>query len=234
MLFFGVFVFVSPPRQTQKSFFLIQFSFLVADRTILIWYLKDLANAKDRKTFRVNIEYDHMYKTVWSPDSKAVLGFKSMENAIEAYRLDKRDGLFTAYAKSITFPRAHDNDDVVSLDMACNGRFLMSASNRTEIIVWDSRGSILDRFDSFLMTNYAVKISPCGRYIAATGFAPDVKLWEVKFSKNGNYEKTARAFELTGHNSGVWDFAFDHDASHLVSVCKDGSFKLFDIKSRLN
>lgn len=218
----------------MKRFYLsIRVFVLVADRTILIWTLKDLANAKDRKTFRVNVEFDHMYKTVWSPDSKAVLGFKAMENAIEAYRIDKRDGVFASYAKSITFPRAHDNDDALSLDMACNGRFLMSASNRTEIIVWDARGSILDQFDSFLMTNYAVKISPCGRYIAASGFAPDVKLWEVKFGKGGGFEKTVKAFDLTGHKSGVWDFAFDHDGSHLVSVCKDGSFKLFDIKSRL-
>lgn len=199
----------------------------------MIWYLKDLSNAKDRKTFRVNVEYDHMYKTIWSSDSKAILGFKAMENTIEAYRLDKRDGVISSYAKSITFPRAHDNDDVISLGMSCNGKFIMSANNKTEIIVWDARGGILERFDSFLMTNYSVKISPCGRFIAASGFAPDVKLWEVKFSKSGSYEKTVRAFELTGHNSGVWDFAFDHDASHLASVCKDGTFKLFDIKSKL-
>lgn len=216
-----------------KSFpyFFIFLSF--ADRTILIWYLKDLSNAKDRKTFRVNVEYDHVYKLMWSPDSKAILGFKAMENAIEAYRVEKKDGLFTSYAKSITFPRAHGNDDIISLGIACSGKFIMSASNRTEIILWDVRGNILERLDTFLMTNYSAKISPCGRYIAASGFAPDVKLWEVKFSKTGSYEKTARAFELTGHNSGVWDFAFDHDASHLASVCKDGTFKLFDIKSEL-
>lgn len=157
-----------------------------------------------------------------------------MENAIEAYRLDKKDGLFASYAKSITFPQAHENDDIISLSIACNGKFLMSASNRTEIILWDVRGNILERLDSFLMNNYAAKVSPCGRFIAASGFAPDVKLWEVKFSKTGSYEKTVRAFELTGHHSGVWDFAFDHDSSHLASVCKDGTFKLFDIKSEIN
>lgn len=206
--------------------------FYFADRTILIWYLKDLSNAKDRKTFRVNVEYDHVFKLAWSPDCKAILGFKAMEDVIEAYRLERKEGLFTSYAKSVTFPRAHENDDIISLEISCNGKFIMSASNRTEIILWDVRGNILERLDSFLMSNYSVKISPCGRYIAASGFAPDVKLWEVKFSKTGNYEKTVRAFELTGHNSGVWDFAFDHDASHLASVCKDGTFKLFDIQSK--
>lgn len=38
----------------------------------------------------------------------------------------------------------------------------------------------------------------------STGYAPDVKLWEVKFNKSGGYEKTVRAFELVGHNSGEW------------------------------
>ena len=202
----------------------------------MIWYLKDLSNAKDRKTFRINVEYDHVYKLMWSPDSKAILGFKAMENVIEAYRVEKKDGVFMSYAKSITFQRAHENDDIISLDISCNGKFILSANNKTELILWDVRGNILDRLDTFLMSNYAAKISPCARFIAASGFAPDVKLWEVKFSKGpaGVYEKTIRAFELTGHNTGVWDFAFDHDGSHVATVCKDGSFKLFDIKSEIS
>jgi WD40 repeat protein len=60
-----------------------------------------------------------------------------------------------------------------------------------------------------------------------------VKLWEVKFAKSGAYEKTVRAFELVGHNAGVWDFAFDHDASHIATVCKDGTWKLFDVNGEL-
>ena len=135
-------------------------SFSSADRTILIWYLKDLSSAKDRKTFRVNVEYDHVYKLIWSPDSKALLGFKAMENAIEAYRVEKKDGMFSSYARSITFPPAHENDDIVSLDISFNGKFIASASNRTEIILWDHRGNILDKLDTFLMSNYAAKISP--------------------------------------------------------------------------
>ncbi len=107
----------------------------------------------------------------------------------------------------------------------------MSCTNKTELILWDLRGNILDRFDTYLMSTHCAKISPCGRFIGASGFAPDLKLWEVKFSKTGEYDKTVRAFELTGHNSGIWDFAFDQDASHVVTLCKDGTFKVFDIKS---
>ncbi|CAO1376362.1 unnamed protein product [Diamesa serratosioi] len=201
------------------------------DRTVLIWYLKELSNAKDRKTFRINVEFDHAYKLVWSPDSKAILVFKAMENTIEVYRVEKKDGIFVNSSKALTFPKAHENE-VVSFGIANNGRFIISCTNQTDLILWDVRGNILEQLDTFLMSTYAVKISPCSRFIAACGFACDVKLWEVKFNKSGEYEKILKAFDLTGHNSGVWDFAFDQDSSHLVSVCKDGTFKLFNIHSK--
>jgi mRNA-capping enzyme len=135
----------------------------------LIWYLKDLANAKDRKTFRINVEYDHVYKVTWSPDSKALLGFKAMENTIEVYRVDKKDGAFVNYAKSITFPRVHEHDDVVGLSIACNGHFIMTASNKTDLVLWDVRGNVLEQLNTFTMSNYSAKISPCGRLVGVSG-----------------------------------------------------------------
>lgn len=133
---------------------------------MLIWYLKELSNAKDRKTFRINVEFDHAYKLVWSPDSKAILVFKAMENTIEVYRVEKKDGVFVSSSKAFTFPKAHDND-VVSFGISNSGKFIISCTNRTDLILWDTRGNILEQLDTFLMSTYAVKISPCSRFIAA-------------------------------------------------------------------
>ena len=141
----------------------------IADRTVLIWYLKELSNAKDRKTFRINVEFDHAYKLVWSPDSKAILVFKAMENTIEVYRVEKKDGIFVNSSKAFTFPKAHEND-VVSFGISNNGKFIISCTNRTDLILWDTRGNILEQLDTFLMSTYAVKISPCSRFIAACKF----------------------------------------------------------------
>lgn len=58
-----------------------------------------------------------------------------------------------------------------------------------------------------------------------------MKVWEVCFSKSGEFLHVKRAFELTGHSSGVYDFAFDTDTSHIATVSKDGTWKLFDTKS---
>ena len=41
-------------------------------------------------------------------------------------------------------------------------------------------------------------IIPTYRFVATSGFTPDVKVWEVKFSRSGDFEKAARAFDLTG------------------------------------
>lgn len=63
------------------------------------------------------------------------------------------------------------------------------------------------------------------------GFSPDVKVWEVKFNKSGEYLKTINAFNLSGHTSGVYDISFDQDTSHIATISKDGTWKIFNTKS---
>ena len=117
--------------------------------------------------------------------------------------------------------------------MSCTGRFMMTCTNRTNLIIWDLKGNILEELDTYLMSTNCAKISPCGRFIAATGFTSDAKLWEVKFNKAGEYVKTARAFELCGHTSGIYDIAFDQNTAHIATVSKDGTWKLYNTKSKL-
>ena len=64
--------------------------------------------------------------------------------------------------------------------------------------------------------------------MATSGFTPDVKVWEVKFSRSGEFEKVARAFDLTGHTSGVYSFSFSADSGRMATVSKDGTWKVFD------
>ncbi|CAN7987034.1 unnamed protein product, partial [Ixodes hexagonus] len=69
----------------------------------------------------------------------------------------------------------------------------------------------------------------------SAGFTPDVKVWEVCFSKTGEFKEVKRAFELKGHTSGVFSFAFSNDSTRRVpghtlmaSVSRDGTWKLWD------
>lgn len=75
---------------------------------------------------------------------------------------------------------------------------------------------------------WMVKCSP------SPGFAPDVKIWQVVFAKTGEFKSLSRAFELTGHSSGVYDFAFNADSSLVSTISKDGSWRLYNIKSELS
>ena len=62
------------------------------------------------------------------------------------------------------------------------------------------------------------------------GFTPDVKIWEVNFKKDtGDFQSVDRALELTGHSAGIPAFAFSGDSTHVVSVSKDKTFRLYDI-----
>lgn len=210
-------------------------TFFIPDRTVLLWDIKDLTQ-KDHRSLRINIEYDHGLFIKWSPDSKAFIIYKCNECAIEVYKVEKRkDGWLASATKALTFPRAYNNeDDAVACDIAATGKFIMTCSNKTDLIVWDLKGQILSHVDTYLMSTFGAKISPCGRFIVACGFAPDAKVWEVKFTKGGEFQEVKRVFELTGHSSGVYDVAFDVDSSHMVTVSKDGTWRLFNTKVEYN
>ena len=55
-----------------------------------------------------------------------------------------------------------------------------------------------------------------------------LQIWEVKFSRSGDFEKVARAFNLSGHTSGVYSFSFSADSSRVATVSKDGTWKVFN------
>lgn len=201
-----------------------------SDRTILIWQTSQLLESKDRKYYRFNCEYDFGTHISWSPDSKAIAINKSLENVVEVYKLDKKDSWFSGASKAITFPHVTDAD-ILCLGIACTGRYIMTCSNKTELFIWNLKGDVLAKIDTCLMSNYSAKLSPCGRFIAVCGFSPDCKVYEVKFSRTGEYEKTVKVFDLCGHTSGIYDVAFDQDSSHVATISKDGTWKLYDTKS---
>ncbi|KAG8230687.1 hypothetical protein J437_LFUL010764 [Ladona fulva] len=203
---------------------------MVSDRSLHIWATKDF-NQKEHKSVRVNIDYDHASLVRWSPDCKAFVILRATENIIQVYKITRKpEGGIVAVEKGFTFPK-HHNEDVIGLDIACNGRFIMSCSEKTDLLLWDLKGqNILGKVDTYLMSTTCARISPCGRFVAASGFAPDLKVWEVSFGKAGDFKQVTRAFELQGHTSGIHDFGFSCDSSRMATVSKDGSWRLYDTK----
>ncbi|CAB3261437.1 unnamed protein product [Arctia plantaginis] len=197
--------------------------------SVILWDVRDL-NQKEHKTLRVNIEFDHASHVAWSPDSKAFIVHTVRENHVIVYKIEKKkDGAIASAAPVITFDKVHEGD-VIGFDISSNGKFMMSCSSNNDMVIWDLKGQQLNRLDTYLMTTHTAKISPCGRFVVATGFAPDVKVMEVCFTKNGEFKQITKAYELTGHSSGVYDVAFDVDTSHIATISKDGTWKLYHTK----
>lgn len=72
---------------------------------MLLWYAKDFTS-KDRKSLRVNIEFDHATLIRWSPDGKAFIIHKAVANAIEVYKIAKKpDGHLASATKALEFPQ---------------------------------------------------------------------------------------------------------------------------------
>lgn len=71
---------------------------------MFLWEAKDLSN-KDRKSLRINVEFDYATHVKWSPDCKAFVIHKFNENCLEVYKVEKKkDGWLTA-SKAVTFPK---------------------------------------------------------------------------------------------------------------------------------
>lgn len=199
------------------------------DRAIFVWSTKDWKE-KDHKFIRYNVDYDHASLIRWSPDSKAFVYNRHSDNYLDVCKLIRKpDGWIVSISKAISFLKVH-NQETIGLGIAVNGKYIMTSSSGTELVLWDLKGTEISKLDTYLMNNYTAKVSPCGTFIAASGFAPDVKLWEVVFTKSGEFKQVNRAFELTGHNSGVFDFDFSADCSQVVTISKDGNWRLFNIK----
>ncbi|XP_071538410.1 transducin beta-like protein 2 isoform X3 [Panulirus ornatus] len=198
------------------------------DRTVLIWSAKDF-NQREHKSVRGNIEYDHATKVCWSPDGKAFIIHKSVANTMEVYKVSKRDdGTLGKPQVALTFPQHSDVADIISMDVAVSGKFIMTCNDKNQLIIWSLRGEIMEAIDTRHGDTYSATLSPCGRFIATTGFTPDVKVWEVKFGKTGNFEGMKRAYDLTGHTAGIYSCGINCDSTRMVSLSKDGTWKLYD------
>ncbi|XP_045476449.1 transducin beta-like protein 2 isoform X2 [Harmonia axyridis] len=199
------------------------------DRTVFLWDTRDI-KAKEHKSIRINIDYDYPIFVKWSPDNKAFLIHRYQDNNIEVYKVEKKkDGSLGHAAIAHTFPKVHE-EEVIGMSISSNGKYIMTCSRKNDLILWDLKGQIISKVDTCLMTTFCAKISPCGKFLLASGFTPDAIVWEVNFNKNGEFQDVKRAFELTGHTSGIYDIACNADSSQMVTVSKDGTWRLFDTK----
>uniref|UniRef100_A0A3P9JJW1 Transducin (beta)-like 2 n=1 Tax=Oryzias latipes TaxID=8090 RepID=A0A3P9JJW1_ORYLA len=197
------------------------------DRTVRIWSTKDFLD-REHKCLRANVELDHALLVRFSPDSRAFITWLANGDTVRIFKMIKKDdGTFNFKAAPEDFPQKH-KAAILNIGIAETGKFIMSASTDTNILIWDLKGDLLASINTNQMTNSYAAVSPCGRFVASCGFTPDVKVWEVCFAKGGEFKEVARAFDLKGHSAGVHSFAFSNDSHRMVTVSKDGTWKLWN------
>ncbi|XP_030041667.1 transducin beta-like protein 2 [Microcaecilia unicolor] len=197
------------------------------DRTVRIWSTKDFLE-REHRCMRANVELDHATHVRFSPDSRAFITCLANGETIRVFKMIKKeDGSFTFSAAPEDFPRRH-KAPIINIGIAETGKFIMTASSDTSILIWDLKGEALGSINTNQMTNAYAAVSPCGRFVASCGFTPDVKVWEVCFSKAGDFREVARAFDLKGHSAGVYSFSFSNDSRRMATISKDGTWKLWD------
>ncbi|VDK88474.1 unnamed protein product [Litomosoides sigmodontis] len=207
-----------------------------SDRSLYLWNVKARIDfgERDHKFHRCSIEFDDASHIAFAPDSKCVLMSLQVANKLDVYRMAKKDGARSykiSRVESVEFPVIHA-EDISSIGIACNGKYVISASSDNQLVVYSIHGNVLKKMELKLNILYSARISPCGRLVGASGFTPDVLIFEVLFDRQGNFQDIKRAFELKGHNSGIYSFAFDQSSTRCVTASKDGTWKVYNIDVR--
>ncbi|XP_053222833.1 transducin beta-like protein 2 isoform X1 [Podarcis raffonei] len=198
------------------------------DRTVRIWSTKDFLE-REHRCMRANVELDHATLVRFYPDSsRAFIAWLANGDTLRLFKMTKKeDGSFTYAALPEDFPKLH-RAPIINIGVADTGKYIMVAFSDTTILILDTKGDVLATINTNQMNNTFSAVSPCGRFVASCGFTPDVKVWEVCFSKSGDFREVTRAFELKGHTAGVYSFSFSNDSRRMATVSKDGTWKLWD------
>ena len=130
------------------------------DRTVLVWHTKDFS-AKEHKCLRCNVEFDHGVFIRWSPDSKAFVVQKAVQNCTEVYKMGKKsDGSLGDFSVAVSFPQQHKTD-TVGMGISSSGKFLASCSDKTDLIIWNLKGDVLERIGNIYLIKMLSKHYTC-------------------------------------------------------------------------
>lgn len=113
------------------------------DRTVLVWTSKEFAE-KEHKCLRCNVEYDHGAFVKWSPDSKAFVVQKVVQNCTEVYKMGKKADGSLGFSVAVTFPQIHKTD-TIGMGISSSGKFIATCSDKTDLIIWNLKGDVLDK-----------------------------------------------------------------------------------------
>lgn len=132
------------------------------DRTVRIWSTKDFLQ-REHRSMRANVELDHATLVRFSPDCRAFIVWLANGDTLRVFKMTKReDGGFTFTATPEDFPKKH-KAPIINIGIADTGKFIMTASSDTTVLIWNLKGQVLSTINTNQMNNSHAVISPCSR-----------------------------------------------------------------------
>ncbi|KAK6736964.1 hypothetical protein RB195_019575 [Necator americanus] len=203
------------------------------DRAAFLWDVRDFEE-KEHKSVRQILDFDTATKVSFSPDCKSMIFAMKRSNRLAVFKLMKKEagGAYKfVHVENVSFPTVHALD-ISHCGISSTGKFLMSASPDMKVVLYDIHGNILKVLEPKLSSLFDAALSPDGRFVATCGFTPDVFVYEVLFNREGVFQDAKKAFNLKGHDSGVFCVAFNSDSSRAITVSRDGCWRVFDTDIR--
>lgn len=127
---------------------------------------------------RANVELDHATLVRFSPDCRAFIVWLANGDTLRVFKMTKReDGGFTFTATPEDFPKKH-KAPIINIGIADTGKFIMTASSDTTVLIWNLKGQVLSTINTNQMNNSHAVISPCSR-MASVSKDGTWKLWDT-------------------------------------------------------
>ena len=115
-------------------------------------------------------------------------------------------------------------DQVNSVALSGDGRYIVSGSNDGTVVVWDLQtGARLHELTGHQDWVNSVALSGDGRYIVSGSDDRTVAVWDLQTG--------ARLHQLTGHQGRVRSVALSGDGRHIVSGSSDKTVAVWDLQT---
>ncbi|CUU07126.1 delta-60 repeat domain-containing protein [Candidatus Kryptobacter tengchongensis] len=132
-------------------------------------------------------------------------------------------GSFTDEKPEIFVQLGH-TDDVTSVAISSDGKYIVSGSQDKTIKLWDiSTGREIRTFKGHTDWITSVAISPDGKYVISGSYDKTLKIWDILTGRE------IRTF--AGHTDKVTSVAITPDGKYIVSGSQDKTIKLWDIST---
>jgi len=204
-------------------------------------------------TDRALVIFDHVFMDGAPTQKRIAIGRESPISIVsnDTYIVVALDSSNKCYLYNISNEKMElvgETDGAHTKDISSIGigsKFFMSCSEDTEFKVWSlsitpspnsdiGKAALLATVNTNQMQNHMAVVSPDSKFVGVAAFTSDVRLWEVKYNKSGQFDQVHRALELKGHKRGINYLGFSKDGTHVATASKDGSWRLWRVNVRYN